>query len=104
MGISPAAVTAILKRLEKEEYIARSMTDEDNRRNEIRITEKGLSKVTESRAIFEATDEEMFAGFTPEELRLFSEFLERMDRNLDAAGAPADPALCPQNSRERKEV
>ena len=104
MGVSPAAVTAILKRLEKEEYIARSMTDEDNRRNEIRITEKGLSKVTESRAIFEATDEEMFAGFTPEELRLFSEFLERMDRNLDAAGAPADPALCPQNSRERKEV
>ena len=34
MGISPAAVTATLKKLEREEYIARSMTDEDNRRNE----------------------------------------------------------------------
>ena len=43
MGISPAAVTATLKKLEREEYISRSMTDEDNRKNEIRITEKGLS-------------------------------------------------------------
>ena len=37
MGISPAAVTATLKKLEREEYISRSMTDEDNRKNEIRI-------------------------------------------------------------------
>ena len=104
MGISPAAVTATLKKLEREEYISRSMTDEDNRKNEIRITEKGLSKVVESRAVFESTDTEMFAGFTPEEIATFISFMERLDRNLDAAGAPADPGN-PQNSpRDRKEV
>ena len=105
MGISPAAVTATLKKLEKEGYISRTMTDEDNRRNEIRITEKGLSKVTESRAVFEATDTEMFAGFTPAEIAAFTAYLERLDRNLDAAGAPADPpADPPKTPVERKEV
>ena len=104
MGISPAAVTATLKKLEREEYISRSMTDEDNRKNEIRITEKGLSKVVESRAVFESTDTEMFAGFTPEEIATFISFMERLDRNLDAAGAPADPGNPQKSPRARKEV
>lgn len=91
MGISPAAVTASLKKLEREGYVSRSATDEDNRRNEIRITEEGLARVNESRAVFEATDEALFAGFSPEEIRLFTAFLERLEDNLDAAGAPADP-------------
>lgn len=102
MGISPAAVTATLKKLEREGYISRSMTDEDNRKNEIRITEKGLSKVTECRSVFEATDTELFAGFSPEEIADFAAYLERLDRNLDAAGAPADPSVLPP--RQRKEV
>ena len=91
MGISPAAVTASLKKLEKEGYVSRSMTDEDNRKNEIRITEQGLERVNKSRAVFEATDKALFAGFSPEEIRLFTSFLERLDDNLDAAGAPTDP-------------
>ena len=104
MGVSPAAVTTTLKKLEREEYISRSMTDEDNRKNEIRITEKGLSKVVESRAVFESTDTEMFAGFTPEEIATFISFMERLDRNLDAAGAPADPGNPKNSPRDRKEV
>ncbi|MBR5123510.1 MAG: MarR family transcriptional regulator [Clostridia bacterium] len=98
MGISPAAVTATLKKLEREGYISRSMTDEDNRKNEIRITEKGLSKVADSRAVFEATDRAMFEGFTPEEMETFISFMERLDRNLDAAGAPTDPPPPPHHS------
>ena len=91
LGISAAAVTATLKRLEKEEYITRSMTDEDNRKNEIRITDKGLSKVIEGRSVFESSDRTMFEGFTPEEMATFISYMERIGRNLDAAGVPADP-------------
>lgn len=91
LGISPAAVTTTLKRLEKEGYISRAITDEDNRRNEISITEKGLSKVVESREIFESADRAMFEGFTESEMATLLSFMERIDRNLDAAGAPADP-------------
>ncbi len=91
LGISPAAVTTTLKRLEKEGYISRAITDEDNRRNEISITEKGLSKVVESREIFESADRAMFEGFSESEMATLLDFMERIDRNLDAAGAPADP-------------
>ena len=100
MGISPAAVTTTLKKLEKEGYVSRSMTDEDNRKNEIRITEKGLSKVDETRTAFEATDRAMFAGFTPEELEQFMAFMERLDRNLDALGVPGDPPPPPPSDRK----
>ena len=92
MGVSPAAVTTTLKRLEKEGYISRTITDEDNRRNEIRLTEEGAAKVVEGREIFESVDRAMFAGFTEEEMDTFLSMLARIDQNLDAAGAPAE--LC----------
>lgn len=82
MGISPAAVATTLKRLEKEGYIARTVTDKDNRRNEIRITDAGLAAVGESRALFEAVDRRMFSGLTEEELKTFTALLERMRDNL----------------------
>lgn len=91
MGISPAAVATTLKRLEKEGYITRSATDEDNRRNHIAVTDKGLSKVAEGREIFETADRQLFTGFTSEDMETLIRLLEAMDRNLDAAGAPADP-------------
>jgi DNA-binding MarR family transcriptional regulator len=97
MGVSPAAVTTILKKMEKEGYVSRTVTDEDNRRHEIRITEAGLAKITESRAVFEATDRAMFAGFTPEEMAAFTAFVERLNVNLDALDAPADPPPTPHD-------
>ena len=92
MGVSPAAVTTTLGRLEQAGYIERNATDEDNRRNQIRITEEGIAKVVESRAVFESSDHAMFAGFTEEEMDTFLSMLARIDQNLDAAGAPAE--LC----------
>ena len=82
MGISPAAVTTTLKRLEKEGYITRSVTDEDNRRNEIRITEAGLAAVNESRAVFEQVDKHMFSVLSEAELLAFTDLLERIKENL----------------------
>lgn len=82
MGISPAAVTAILKRLERDGYIARTVTDADNRRNEIRITESGRRAVEDSRAVFDSVDDAMFADFTDDELSLFTALLDRLQDNL----------------------
>lgn len=81
-GISPAAVTTTLKRLEKEGYIARTTTDEDNRKNEIRITEAGREAVEQSRAFFNSVDKNMFKGISEEELQTFTEILGRMRENL----------------------
>ncbi len=84
LGVSPAAVATTLKRLEKDGYISRTATEEDNRCNEIRITEAGRAVIEESRAIFNSVDEQMFDGLTPEELSLFSALLSRMRENLKA--------------------
>ena len=100
MGISPAAVTASLKKLEKEGYVSRSMTDEDNRRNEIRITEEGLARINAGHAAFDATDLAMFADFTAEEMAQLTTFWERLDRNRDAVGAPVDPPPPPPPDRK----
>ena len=107
LGVSPAAVTTLLQRLEKEGYISRAITDEDNRRHEIRITERGLAKVLEGREIFESIDRAMFEGFSEEEMATLISFMERIDQNLDAAGAPADPCCRTEGEEspsERKEV
>ncbi len=82
MGISPAAVTTTLKRLEKDGYICRTSPQEDNRCNQIRITDTGLAVINESRAIFNATDAAMFDGLTEEELATFTSLLSRMRENL----------------------
>jgi hypothetical protein len=64
----------------------------------------------EGRAIFESSDRTMFEGFSPEEMTMLISFMERIDRNLDAAGVPTDPPppehshKPPHPPRERKEV
>lgn len=110
LGISAAAVATTLKKLDREGYISRSMTHEDNRKNQIRITEKGLSKVMEGLNVFESSDRVLFQGFSPEELNTLLSLLQRVDRNLDAAGVPSDPPpphhdhKHPHPPRPRKEV
>ncbi len=86
LGVSPAAVATTLKRLEKDGYISRTATEEDNRCNEIRITQAGRAVIEESRAIFEAVDRLMFDGLTAEELTLLASLLCRMRDNLKADG------------------
>ncbi len=82
MGITPAAVTTTLKRLEKEGYITRTVTDEDNRRNVIRITDAGRTAINESQALFDAVDHQMFKGISEDELKAFTATLQRMRDNL----------------------
>lgn len=82
MSISPAAVTATLKWLEKEGYISRSMGTDDNRRNNVHITEAGRTKVEESHRIFDAMDQQAFDGFSQEELDTLMSLLHRVADNL----------------------
>ncbi|MCQ2430781.1 MAG: MarR family winged helix-turn-helix transcriptional regulator [Clostridia bacterium] len=98
MGISPAAVTSTLKCLEKEGYITRAVTEEDNRRNRVSITEKGQLKVDESRSIFDSMDHAAFAGFSERELAEFRDLLMRMCQNLAIDLALGDSAAPPSGT------
>lgn len=80
--ISPAAVTVTLNRLECGGYITRSNPEGDNRSNRIAITEKGRSAVQCSEELFSRIDSTMVAGISKEQLAVFLQTLETMQKNL----------------------
>lgn len=81
-GISPAAVAMSLKKLYAEGYIERSKGDGDTRKNEIKITQKGIEEISSSREYFDYVDNTMFEGFSDEELEEFMSMLKRLENNL----------------------
>lgn len=81
LSITPAAVTGILKRLEADNYIERTL-GADNRYNEIRITEKGRDVVSATHSAFGSADRALFDDFSKEELDAYVKCLEKMQANI----------------------
>lgn len=89
--VSPAAIATALNRLERDGFIQRTVSDQDNRYKEIRITEKGSRIVEQTRRAFYAVDEQMFSGFSDEELEALMSYHQRLQenlKNLDVASLP----------------
>ena len=80
--ISPACVARSLKSLVSEGYILRTGNEDDQRRNDVRITERGLSVVTDSQRTFEQVDQQAFAGFSADEIRQTISLFTRIQQNL----------------------
>lgn len=81
--ISTSAIAVSLKKLQQSGYIQKELDQRDNRFNQICITEKGQKVVEESRNIFQRIEEEMFRGFSDEELKAFGGALDRICGNLE---------------------
>jgi len=106
MDISPATAATMLKRLESGGYIERRTRTTDERCNEVKITEKGQQVVDRSVRLFEGVDEQMFMGFSREELEQLSGALERVHANLrkmeEEIGCA--PEECARSDEERNET
>lgn len=83
LNITAAAVTGALKKLENQGYIERTL-GQDNRYNEISITEKGRALVESTREAFSRVDVSLFDGFTEDELDSYISCLDKMRLNMDA--------------------
>ena len=83
LGVTAAAVTGALKKLESGGHIERKIGG-DNRYNEIIITNLGRQVVEESRAMFQTIDKSLFNGFTDEELNNFICYLEKIQSNINS--------------------
>lgn len=81
--ISTSAIAVSLKKLQQGGYIQKELDQRDNRFNQICITEKGQKVVEESQNIFQRIEEEMFRGFSDEELKAFGGALDRICGNLE---------------------
>ena len=84
MHITPASATVTLKRIEKSGLITRKIDSSDSRKNHLSITEKGLATLKEFRKICDATDEDMFKGFSENERETLHNLLIRLHKNLDS--------------------
>ena len=62
--------------------VNRMVAEQDNRYNQVVLTDKGKKIVKESRKIFQYVDEKMFDGFSEEELDAFEGYLNRIKENL----------------------
>lgn len=81
MEISPPAVAVTLKKLEKGGYISRQCLEEDNRVNEVVVTEKGRQAISESIVCFQEVESAILKGFSDQEMEQLSDFLQRMIAN-----------------------
>jgi len=81
-NISPACVARTLKALSSEGYISRTSDEEDQRRNHVHITDKGLAIVQATKDSFEEYDRTVFDGFSPEEIDQLTALLSRVHENL----------------------
>ncbi len=82
LNITPAAVAVTLKKLEKNGLVTKTISNEDNRFNNVTITDKGKKIVKESQKVFQNTDDVMFKDFTEEEILQLEGFMDRIQKNL----------------------
>lgn len=83
-GVSAAAVAMMMKKMEAEGYITRTMSSSDNRFNELHLTELGHSILSQSHEIFHEIDAATYNGISDEDLEIFLRCLEKMQENLSA--------------------
>lgn len=90
LRVSPATVATSLKSLERLGYVEKRVDENDARRNNVLITQKGKVAVRQCFSVFQQIDRRMMEGFTVQE----QEELDRLHRKmLDN--------LCGENEREK---
>lgn len=100
LHISPATITASLKSLERRGYVTKQSDQQDGRCKLVRITQKGIDAVQRCKDAFDSVDEQLYAGFTQQEMEQVQDFHRRMLQNLYAIGADQSPPCCPHPLRK----
>ena len=80
--VSAAAIAVSLKKLEEGGYIVRQTNTEDNRINQVSITDKGKSVIRQSLHIFQEADRGFLNGLDDNQLQQLRSYLEQMYENV----------------------
>lgn len=84
-------VTRLLDRLERDGFVVRERCAEDRRRVYARITPEGEALLAAIDGPLAETEDEAFARFTPDEVAMLVEGLERLRSEVEAReGEPAE--------------
>lgn len=82
MEISPACVAVTMKKMEKNGLIVRSAKKDDIRANAIEITPKARDIIDVSKIHFNNIEQEVFKGFSDDEVAQIEEYFARIKANL----------------------
>ncbi len=82
IGVKPATMTVMIKRMEKNGLVKKEQDKEDQRTTRIYITEKGEAEYEKVQVIWDCMEKEMFANFTVEEKVIFRRLLLQMQSNF----------------------
>jgi len=93
LEISPAAVTKVIKRLEEQNYLRRQPDPKDDRVSRVFIQPEGRKVEEDLHTIFHQLDDQMFQGFSKDEIEKLHDFLIRMQSNLQ------QDENCPKNAK-----
>ena len=103
LDISEAAVTACLRRLEKEGYIIRTTDASDGRSRRICLTDSGREIVEKTEGLFHEMDDRMFVGVSETEKKMLCDLLSRLRENLSSVTGDGAQAEISPDDTERKE-
>ena len=82
LKISPAAISKVIKRLERANYIKRESDPNDERISRVYLLQDGYSVVSEIKQAFAQLDQIMFQGFDEEDQETFRDLIVRAQTNL----------------------
>ena len=94
--VTPAAVAMALNKLEEKEYIERYHVGMDRRTKYVRLSERGIQVLEQTRNMFDEADKTTFKGISPEELETLMNLFDKMKENLLSIGAED---TCSRNSQ-----
>lgn len=80
--VSAPSVAVMVKRLARDGFIEKVPDEHDMRQNRLTITKEGIELSEQCKQLFDRLDEQVYAGFSDEELELLSSFLNRLIDNL----------------------
>jgi len=81
---SPSTITKTVQRMEKAGLVKRCPDDSDERVSRVFLTDAGRAIQPAVEEVWNRLDRQIFAGFSPQELALFSDFLIRVCRNIES--------------------
>jgi DNA-binding MarR family transcriptional regulator len=88
LGISPAAATKVIKRLEALAYLERRPDPSDERLSRVFLLEAGWAVIAQIKAAFHQVNRCLLTGLAPEERAALIGLLQRVHANLQEAADP----------------
>jgi DNA-binding MarR family transcriptional regulator len=82
IGVRPATVTKMVKRLKNAGFVTTRQDMEDSRVQRVCLTDKGRAVEDHVREIYEELYKTIFKGFDEEEMKSMEEFMDRIQENI----------------------